>query len=639
MNPRLRAAVCGVALATLVVASPWSAAHGGQRTGGTVLAGPSAAAAPDTTAPMLESFSFVPGYAMHTFQYSATDNSNALGGLVFEFSDLALGRTLEIAWQLGPVVPLADTFYQFVRDDWQSGTYQLSRIDVSDPSGNIASYLRDGTVSLRPAGVAGPTGHAFDFSSVILHVAEVVTNPSAPGPPTATAGDRSAQVSWGAARPNGSPVTGYTVTSTPAGYGCTTAGATDCTVSGLTNGITYTFTVTATNAVSTGPASAPSNSVVPAGAPAASSRVVAYPGGDGAAQVTWYAADANGSPVTGYTVTSQPGARTCSTAGASAPPPPQTVVLDCRVAGLTNGTAYTFTVTATNTVGTSPASAPSNSVTPVAPPVPVVDRVAVVGTDDALWVRGSDSTRWRSLSGVLIDTPAVVVNGSTTFYVALGSDRNVWVRTDTLNWQPLGPTGTNCASPSAAVSRGTLAVGCTGGDSALWVSKTVLPTTGLPKLPRWSSRGGILKTGPSLSDASTTSTPAFGYAVVGADSRPWFRTDAVNWTIRSSAMCGGAVASSQRAEALACKDYASASLKTFHAPSQPGASLLTSEIINGAIQGRPAVTAAPDGSARYYVLGSDGTIWTATQAANGTLSGFAYWHGAGKHGIGATSIS
>ncbi len=271
-------------------------------------------------------------------------------------------------------------------------------------------------------------------------------------------------------------------------------------------------------------------------------------------------------------------------------------------------------------------------------PVRRLDLVAVVGTDNGLWVRRSDSPGWSTLGGQLIDTPSIVVRGATTYYVVLGTDRNVWVRTDTLNWQPLGPAGTDCKAPSAAISNGVLAVGCTGADSALWVGKVALPSTGLPRLPGWKSYGGILKTGPSLSDASTGSTALFGYTVLGADSRPWFRTDAKNWMMRSSALCGGVVASSGRAEALACKDNASASLKTFHAPSDTDPSMLEAKVVPGSIKGRPAVTADPDGVARYYVLGSDGTIWRATQQANGTLSAFSLWGGAGKHGIGAAGL-
>jgi uncharacterized protein (TIGR02145 family) len=63
-----------------------------------------------------------------------------------------------------------------------------------------------------------------------------------------------------------------------------------------------------------------------------------------------------GSAITGYTVTSSPGSFTAT--GASSP---------LVVTGLTNGTAYTFTVVATNAAGGSVASTASAAVTPVVP--------------------------------------------------------------------------------------------------------------------------------------------------------------------------------------------------------------------------------------------------------------------------------
>ena len=88
-------------------------------------------------------------------------------------------------------------------------------------------------------------------------------------------------VSWTAPSSNGgAAISGYTVTSTdltvPANGGQTcTAAVTTCTVTGLTNGNVYTFTVVATNASGTGPASAASAPATPATLPGAPTAVSA----------------------------------------------------------------------------------------------------------------------------------------------------------------------------------------------------------------------------------------------------------------------------------------------------------------------------------------------------------------------------
>jgi hypothetical protein len=84
--------------------------------------------------------------------------------------------------------------------------------------------------------------------------------------------------------------------------------------------------------------------------------------GDGEATVTWAIPVMTGGEhvdpsetITGYTVTSSDGTTM------------DTEAAHITFTGLTNGTAYTFTVTATNANGTSPASQPSNEVIPAAP--------------------------------------------------------------------------------------------------------------------------------------------------------------------------------------------------------------------------------------------------------------------------------
>ncbi|MEO6821183.1 MAG: fibronectin type III domain-containing protein, partial [Candidatus Nanopelagicales bacterium] len=142
----------------------------------------------------------------------------------------------------------------------------------------------------------------YDDCSVVSSVAPPsVTAPSAPVNVSAIPGDRTATVSFSApAATGGSPVTGYTVTSSPGGVSVSGASS-PIAVSGLTNGTHYTFTVTARNVVGAGPPSAPSNSVVPAGLPGAPTGLVPV-AGDGQVALSWTAPGGNGSAVTDYVV-------------------------------------------------------------------------------------------------------------------------------------------------------------------------------------------------------------------------------------------------------------------------------------------------------------------------------------------------
>ena len=136
-----------------------------------------------------------------------------------------------------------------------------------------------------------------------------------------------------------------------------------------------------------------------------------------------FSAPAGGPPVNSYTVTSNPGGITATGSGSP-----------LIMQGLTNGTAYTFTVTATNTIGTGSPSGPSNSVTPSAVPPSYI--AALAGTWNANFiVSGPDAPEWErgtltvnpdgTLSGITIadnngNPDQVINNGASAFWSSPG---------------------------------------------------------------------------------------------------------------------------------------------------------------------------------------------------------------------------
>jgi mannan endo-1,4-beta-mannosidase len=111
----------------------------------------------------------------------------------------------------------------------------------------------------------GPSDPLLDVLSPWSDPSHTCSPPTAPSGVVAAAGDSSAAVSWLApSSDGGSPVSSYTVTSNPGGVTKTVPGSsTRATLTGLTNDMTYTFTVTATNAAGTSVPSPGSNTATP----------------------------------------------------------------------------------------------------------------------------------------------------------------------------------------------------------------------------------------------------------------------------------------------------------------------------------------------------------------------------------------
>ncbi len=255
--------------------------------------------------------------------------------------------------------------------DWNGTTGWIQLFPESSPSNRYRSA----------AAYDATTSQLLLFGGGTVSVSQGDTWPYAPQAPTvptaptigtattmATAGNAQATVTFNPPSSNGgAAVSSYTVTATdlttPANGGQTASGSeSPITVAGLTNGDSYTFTVTATNSVGTGPESDPSNVVTPSTLPGPPTLVVATAGDAGASVSFSPPASNGGAAVISYTVTATDlttptnGGETAS--GAASP---------ITVTGLTNGDSYTFTVTATNSAGTGPASDPSNTVVPVSP--------------------------------------------------------------------------------------------------------------------------------------------------------------------------------------------------------------------------------------------------------------------------------
>ena len=291
---------------------------------------------------------------------------------------------------------------------------------VSNATTETVGGLTDGTaytftvIATNAAGNSAPSSPSAPVTPV--------TVPTAPTSVSGASGDQQVVVSWTApSSDGGAPVSGYSVTPYIGSVAQTAtvfaSNATTETVGGLTNGTAYTFTVIATNAVGDGPASAHSAVVTPATLPSAPTGVSGVPG-DQQVVVSWAAPSSDGGdPVTGYTVTPYIGSVALTPAVFVSNATTETV------GGLTNGTAYTFTVIATNAAGNGPASAPSAPVTPATVPTAPTSVSGVSGDQQVVvsWTApssdGGDAITGYTVTpyiGSVAQTPTIFASNATT---------------------------------------------------------------------------------------------------------------------------------------------------------------------------------------------------------------------------------
>jgi titin len=217
---------------------------------------------------------------------------------------------------------------------------------VCSMNGSLVTFLTTGTCVLdaNQAGAGNVLAAPQNQQSVTVFVAVHTGVPSAPSNVSATSSASGVAVTWTApASDGGAVITGYVVSVGPGASTCSTTGATQCVLTGLSPGTAYTISVVAENRLGSSAAGVTTYELDSA-APPSAPRDVAAVAQDGDALVTWAAPTfTDGDHIIGYDVTVSGSNAHCATTGATT----------CTLSGLKDGATYTFSVVALTAAGPS----------------------------------------------------------------------------------------------------------------------------------------------------------------------------------------------------------------------------------------------------------------------------------------------
>jgi uncharacterized repeat protein (TIGR02543 family) len=342
--------------------------------------------------------------------------------------------------------------------------------------------------------------------------------------------------------------------------------------------------------------------------------------GDGFSTVSWTApTSTGGSAITSYLVTASNG----STCTVSAGNP-----LNCDIHGLTNGSSYTFSVQALNSVGTSQASASTGSVTPMA-----VQTITFATPSNRTLGTGTYSVTATASSGLAVsystansaictassNVITLVGAGTCTVYANQSGDYR------TLAAAQVGQSFTvssalNIATPSTGItgsynSAFSLSLSASGGAGS---NSYAISSGSLPAGLSLDSSTGVISGTPSIS-----ATKTIAVSVTDANGATT-ATSSFTLTINTIAQAALSVTSTSGTYgaglALAVSGGTTSGSVSYTSTDGTTSCTISAGVVTSATAGTCNVTATMAGDSYYSPVSSTSTTITFAQAAQNSLS-------------------
>jgi subtilisin-like proprotein convertase family protein len=434
--------------------------------------------------------------ASQTISFSSTNPTTAVAGISYQASATATS-TLPVAYSI-------------------DGTSTPGACSV-DSTGKV-SFLATGTCILD----ANQSGDGnWSAAPQVSQTINVVAPPGSPTALTATASDSEVTLNWTApANIGGSPVTSYNIYQGTSSGGetllhSTGTTSTTFTSTGLTNGTTYYFKVTAVNSVGEGPFS---NEVfaTPAVVPGAPTTLTAA-GGSAQVALAWGPpTSTGGDPVLGYRIYqgTSSGTETLLTSTST------TATIFTSTA-LTNGTTYYFEVTALTLAGEGPVSNEASATPATVPGAPTALTATFGNAQVALsWTAptsngGSAITTYKVYEGTSSGGETFLTNASGTTYTATGltNGTTYFFEVTAVNGVGEGPVSNEASATPATVPGAPTALTATFGNAQVALSWTAPTSNGGDPIISYNIYEGTSSGGETL--LQSTGSTATTYTATG----------------------------------------------------------------------------------------------------------------------------